>query len=457
MTDIAVFNEFEFRKWLHHRLKVDEPLEPDNELYEPLYAADTADPIELIHGNIALAEVESLNFISGFRGSGKTTELFRLRQQLEQEGHFVAYANALDFLLPTEPVEISDFLLVLAGSFSEAIEKSLEIDLKQEGFWTRFVNFLWKTEIKLDGLEAKAAIPSSDIGLNFKTSLKDVPSFRRQLRQKLASRIGEVRREVHEFFDFGRKTVQAAKKSSRNIVFLFDQLEQLRDPIGTDGQVVDSVTTLMANHRSDLKVPLFHMVFTVPPWLKFKLPMMGDIRMLYNVKLWRNDDKRSRFGAGYKTMQRVVERRFTRPGMERFFGKPTKAGAFSLADKLIDASGGHFRDLIILLRESVLRATELPISAHVVDAAINNLRTSYRPSNLVDAQLLQQIGQQRDCMLKDLTPESLQRITFFLDTHCALILKNGEEWYDVHPLIRDDVEEILKRDAATKQRDAQAQ
>lgn len=48
-------------------------------------------------------------------------------------------------------------------------------------------------------------------------------------------------------------------------------------------------------------------------------------------------------------------------------------------------------------------------------------------------------------MLEDPTHESQQRITFFLDTHCALILRNGEEWYDVHPLIRDDVEEILKR------------
>ena len=99
--------------------------------------------------------------------------------------------------------------------------------------------------------------------------------------------------------------------------------------------------------------------------------------------------------------------------------------------------------MILLLKETLLRATSLPITHEVVDAAINNLRTSYRPSNLVDAQLLHQIGIQRDCMLTDLTPESLQRVTFFLDTHCALMLRNGEEWYDVHPLIRDEVDEIM--------------
>ena len=453
MSKSLLQSDHDFRKWLHTRLKVDQSLEPDNELYEPLYEGVAADPVELIYADIDLAEVESLNFISGFRGAGKTTELFRLKKQLEEAGHFVAYANALNYLLPTEPVEISDFLLVLAGSFSEAIESTLRIDLAAEGFWTRFVHYLWKTEIKLDGLDVKANVPGTDVGLNFKTSLKEVPRFREQLRQRLGARLGDVRREVQEFFDFGRKKIQKAKQTNRNVVFLFDQLEQLRDPVGTEGRVADSVTSLMANHRADLKIPLFHMVFTVPPWLKFKLPQMSDIRMLYNVKLWKNDEKRTRTSDGWKTMQRVVERRFTTAEMERYFGKRTKAGSYSLADKLIAASGGHFRDLILLLKETLLRATSLPITHKVVDAAINNLRTSYRPSNLVDAQLLHQIGIQRDCMLTDLTPESLQRVTFFLDTHCALMLRNGEEWYDVHPLIRDEVDEIIRRDAEAKQQD----
>jgi hypothetical protein len=176
--------------------------------------------------------------------------------------------------------------------------------------------------------------------------------------------------------------------------------------------------------------------------------------MLYNVKLWKNDAKRTKVAAGWKIMQRVVERRFTRAGMQRYFGKATRSGSFGLADKLISASGGHFRDLIQLLRETVLRAAEHPITLATVEASINNLRTSYRPTNLVDAQLLKQIGQHRDCMLKDLTAESLQRITFFLDTHCALILRNGEEWYDIHPLIRDDVEEIIRRDTGIQKRKA---
>ena len=38
--------------------------------------------------------------------------------------------------------------------------------------------------------------------------------------------------------------------------------------------------------------------------------------------------------------------------------------------------------------------------------------------------------------------------THFLDTHCVTIHSNGTEWYDVHPIIRDEVKEIVKREQA---------
>ena len=108
--------DFDFRQFLYHRLNVDDALQPGNELYEPLYNGDPADPVQLIYDDIPLAEVESLSYIFGVPRGGQDDELFRLKKPLETSGHFVAYANALDYLLPTETVEISDVLLVLAGS-----------------------------------------------------------------------------------------------------------------------------------------------------------------------------------------------------------------------------------------------------------------------------------------------------------------------------------------------------
>jgi hypothetical protein len=449
MATVVPIDDLRFLKWLSTRLVVDAPLEPGDDLYEPLYEHDPNDPISLIFRDIDFSEVQSLNFVSGFRGSGKTTELFRLRKLLRDEGYFVAYANALDYILPSEPVDISDFLIVLAGSFSDSLEEQLGFDPAKEGWWARFVHFLVKTKVEIDGFEVKAGAKGkiAEAGLNFKASLKQVPSFRQTLREKMAPRLGELRREVQEFFADAIRRTKKKAHTDKNVIFIFDQLEQLRDTLGEQAPVAESVTALVANHRQDLQLPSVHCVYTIPPWLKFKLPGLPT-RLLYNVKLWENDPDRTVNGDGLKTMRRIVERRFTRDGMRRYFGDVTGDGSSGLADRLIHASGGHFRDLLRLLRETLLRSTRLPITESLVNAAIVNLRASFLPIPVQNAFWLNEIGRKRDSLLKDTSAASIRQMTLFLDTHCVTIHSNGTEWYDVHPILRDEVEEIVKREQA---------
>jgi hypothetical protein len=52
----------------------------------------------------------------------------------------------------------------------------------------------------------------------------------------------------------------------------------------------------------------------------------------------------------------------------------------------------------------------------------------------------------RDSLLEDTSTESIHQMTVFLDTHCVMIHRNGKEWYDVHPIIRDEIAEIVKRE-----------
>jgi hypothetical protein len=452
-TNIPIDNAL-LPKWLSPRLRVDDPLEPGDPLYralyEPLYENDPDDPIRLILNDIVLSEVESQNFISGFRGSGKTTELYRLRKNLQDDGYFVAYANALDYILPSEPVEISDFLIVLAGSFSDSLEEQLTFDPVKEGWWTRLINYLTRTKVQLDGVDVKvgAKAHAHEAGLNFKTSLKTDPSFRQKLREKMAARLGELQDEVRDFFADTIKKAKKKSKTEKNVVFIFDQLEQLRDTLGDQSPVADSVTSLIANHRADLQIPSMHCVYTIPPWLKFKLPGLPT-RLLYNVKLWNNDPARTTNAAGLETMRSIVERRFTTEGVRRFFGDQQPDGTSPLVDRLIQESGGHFRDLLRLLRETLLRSGKLPIAPAVVDSAIMNLRSSFLPIPIENAVWLNEIGQKRDSLLKDASAKSIRQMTVFLDTHCVMIHRNGKEWYDVHPIIRDEIAEIVKREQAT--------
>ena len=111
----------EFLKTVYRQMD-DRPLESGDPLYQPIYdPASGNDPIELIRRHIELSDAESVQLFSGFRGSGKTTELFRLQMQLRDAGQVVLYSDALDYINPAEPIDITDLLIVLAGAFSEKV------------------------------------------------------------------------------------------------------------------------------------------------------------------------------------------------------------------------------------------------------------------------------------------------------------------------------------------------
>jgi hypothetical protein len=297
-----------------------------------------------------------------------------------------------------------------------------------------------KVELGEIGLQAGA-----DLKLNLETS----PTFRQLLRQKLANRIGEIKRDVDRFFEDGVKAIQTKHGAKvPGVVFLFDQMEQIRGMLSNEQSVIDSVARLFAQHLKRLEIPYLHMVYTVPPWLKFVLPNAVQIQMLPSIRQWNNDTKRSEYKPGWKALRSLVHRRFSDGDFQKFFG--AKGPQHDRADELIAVCGGHFRDLLILLREAVRRTPHLPVTEDAIVNAITAVRGNYLPIAIDDAKWLNEIEHVRDTVLPNTSPANVNRLTRFLDTHFVLYFTNGKEWYDIHPLIRDEVAEIVKRDAARK-------
>ena len=69
----------------------DQPLDPSDKPYVPLYEepglADE-DPVKLLADGIEWTS-ESVQLLSGYRGTGKSTELRRLKARLEESGYLV--------------------------------------------------------------------------------------------------------------------------------------------------------------------------------------------------------------------------------------------------------------------------------------------------------------------------------------------------------------------------------
>lgn len=435
-------DETDFIKGVYQKLG-DRPLQPGDPLYQPVYEHSDRDPVKLLFRDIEFAETESLNLFSGFRGSGKTTELFRLRKQLEESDYLVLYANALDFINPASPIEIPDLLIVLAGAFAEALEKQ-GIKVGGDSYWTRIWNWLKNTVVEVQEVDFKTELAMDPVkaGAHMKLELRTTPTFRQKLATTLSGRVGELHGEVMAFFEDGVKAIRRSRGTDKRIVFLFDSLEQIRGSLTDEEHVTRSVGRVFSNYRTLLEIPYVHVVYTVPPWLKFVQPGLHMV-LLQCVRMWEREPGRAACEPGIRALESLVEKRFTSGGLVRFFGP----APFKRLGRLIDLCGGHFRDLLLLVRETILRADSLPVADSAMDNAILSVRSDFLPISLDDAQWLAEIEREKSTLLKTREPSDVARLTYFLDTHLVLYLRNGEEWYDIHPLIRDEVAKIAASNA----------
>jgi len=439
----------QLRKQIYQRL-ADEELQPGDPLYEPLYdQPGCEDHVSLLHDHVELSGPESFQLFSGFRGSGKTTELLRLKRRLEEQGFLVLYADALDYVNPSEPIDISDFLIVLGGAFNDALFAedvflNKPIELAKNNYWQRITAFLQNTNVDVHEANLKTSVTGPiSAGVDLKLELRTSPTFRQNVQKFLASRIGDLRNEAHRFFEDGVKQIREFYDEDKQVVFIFDSLEQLRGSLSNEKEVLQSVERLFANHLPMLKIPYVHTVYTVPPWFKFVKIGGGRINILPSIRQWDNNEHRSRCHQGCDTLSSFVRKRFGKQGYDEFFGPEPEATAKT--EKLTNLCGGHFRDLLRLLREAVLRADTWPVTDAILEQAVVEVRGDFLPIAIDDAVWLSKIAHLRECALPTVEAADVNRLTRFLDTHFVLYLKNGEEWYDIHPLIREEVELIVQR------------
>jgi len=423
---------------MYRRLDPFQPLEPGSKFYEPLYgqaALNLDDPVALVANEIRFSGGESLRLFSGYRGSGKTTELKRLKQRLEAAGFVVLYANAPDYISLSEPIEIGELLLAIAGAFGETVLEAVGHDALKEGWWDRIRRVL-DTEIAATGGSLKLGEKPASLDLKFE--LKSPTAFKRDVQQALSRQLQAVKANADKFFEEGVQAIRRKRGDQTKVVLLFDSLEQLRGALSEEAALMESVERIFTTHWTLLRFPYVHAVFTVPPSLSITNRTPVKTTVLSTVHLWDNDVARTHCEPAWAAFRSVVRRRLGDDELKALLGAQWPA----LVDRLIDACGGHLRDLLRLLRDVVIRhATGTATDpAAVVDHAISVLRRDFLPIAANDATWLAKIATDRKTGLPDLEPATVNRFTRFIDNGRVLYFLNGDAWYDVHPLIRDEVE-----------------
>ena len=129
-------------------------------------------------------------------------------------------------------------------------------------------------------------------------------------------------------------------------------------------------------------------------------------------------------------------------------------GSQQRLDQVSLSSGGHLRDFLRIIAEVIRRADQLPVTDATLASAINQIRSEFLPIADKDAQWLARIAETHEAALAD--KSQLGDFARFLDTHLALCYRNGGEWFDVHPLIRNEVIDQAQRFKATSESNPQA-
>lgn len=419
--------DWKFRRAFHHAIE-DRPVGPDDPRYVELYGRHRLvheDPVELLFANIELAATnQGAQLLSGFRGAGKSTELRRLRKRLTDAGFLVLMFDIEDYIDPTIPLDISDFLMTVAGAVDDRVAaENLVTGHPVESIWQRLTTFL-STRPELEEVSA------SVLGVGLKVGLKNDPTFRQRLHERAVGHIGALDKEVADYLD-AMATAIRSENECEGIVLLVDSIEHVRGALVNAEEVQASLERLFSDHAQRLHLPSMHVVYTVPPWLKVRVPAVsnlysgGGLQMLYPIKVCEHGGEPKAIEEAIEALIGLVE---ARGNWRRLLGER------AVLRDLILQSGGHLRDLLRMLREVLIRADGFPVDQETVSEAIAQARRDYLPIADDNAVWLDRIGRTGEPSLPD--DSQLHKLARFLDTHLVLCYRNAEEWYDIHPLVR---------------------
>ena len=411
----------------------DEALPPEDPRHVDFTQWRGEDPIALrvgtriVRANEAAEPRYVKQLVAGHRGSGKTTELARLRQRLEERHDFVAlHFDAADSLY----MEDVDYADVLIATISQVVQKAAERDLyvpepqlallrsKVEPIVAEVVTETSKSAEATAGAEAKAGVFGvGGLFAKITAATKNDETKREAIR-------AEVQRSPTLFLNdlndiIGNLQDQIRSRGKAGLVVIVDSLDRIVPNPTADGRTTHS--EIFVTHAEQLKAPRCHMVFTVP----ISLTVDQNLGSHYPLEPVMQPMVRVRERDGAECAGAVND-------MVDAVGRRVALDLFEREDDVRDLclfSGGHIRDLMHLLTQATDYADER-FTSQSVERAKKSLTRGY--DRLVrDADLPKLVRIHRDKRLP--SDEAFALLPYHL---IVLTYQNGEEWADVHPAVR---------------------
>ena len=349
---------------------------------DPLYVdcksvRGDADIIRSLGNSITRSTRDKCHLYAGHRGNGKSTELLRLKQHLENNGCFVVYFDAEEADIDTIDTQYTDILLSCTKHLTLAIKDAYSQPILDwlKARWASIKNFL-DTEVELESLKIEQQI--EQIG-KVTSSLKFNPSYRAQIREKIEPHTISLRDALNEFIRDAKKKLPDGKQK---LVVIVDNLDRIV-PVqkGDDGKT--NHDEIFIDRADQLRSLECNIIYTVP----ISLVHSSRINNLSNVydpgstQILPMISVRKRDGNinpdGLERMCTILYERMKKcaPDLQLV---PDIFETQELVDNLCVMTGGYVRSLMILMQYLSTEIDDLPINERTLLRCFSRLRNDLR-------------------------------------------------------------------------------
>ena len=383
---------------------------------------------------------------AGHIGCGKTTELLRLKTELEQQAfHVVYFESSQD--MDMADVDISDILLAIARQVSKSLEE-IKITVRPTGFKNLLQGAAMVLNADVTGIKAKVPV-LGDLGFNSdnaKFSLafgigeitakaKDSQDVRSLLRQYLEPRVSNILEAINKEL-IEPAIVQLKQRGKQGLVVIVDNLDRVDNKEKSPGR--SQPEHLFVDRGEQLNKLRCHVVYTIPLVLAFSNDLGGlanrfgiDPLILPMVRVQRRDGEICKEGMDL-LRQMVLARAF--PDLDYQRRLDLISYVFDSADtleRLCFISGGHVRNLLVLLYRC-RQKSDPPIERDCVESVIIQRRNELSRAITPDEwELLRQVAQQKTVRGED-GYQKLLRSLFVFEYR-----DRANYWFDINPILAE--------------------
>lgn len=373
-----------------------------------------------------------IKLFSGHRGVGKTSELFRLQNLLEEPqfedyGFVVLYCD-VTAQLDMNDLDFPDLLVFIAAQLQTQLPQKLT------GFdpVTTYFKRVWEDITSV--LKARVNVTSIDVDVGFgslTTEIRNQPNARAELREAVERHNTSLLTAVNDLLESA--DVAARNVGFSGLVLIVDGLDKLvYRSLDSGSNTHDRLFIERSEQLLDLKV---HTIYTVPISLIYS-PSFGQLEQtvgehnapvsMVRLRPCRTDDITTDSPGMMKLREMVCLRcEKAELSLEQVFESP------EILNYLCKMSGGHPRHLLMFLQSACNELDSLPVTRKAAERSIRKYANSLS-REVPDAawEALKAFESPKSDIPKDELHQSMLLLAFVFE------YMNGEIWYEVNPVLK---------------------